>query len=201
MTTPQQPELARSQRSPVSPRSAKARPSSHVTDAPTAGKNVPEDSQPGHHPPVEQDKPTAAPSLPPRHRRFAFRRDGLVGLSGVPFGVTGRRAFVEADDETLSIRFGPWSVSTPMQNVEGAARTGPYAWWKVAGPPRLSLRDFGITFATTTSDGVCITFREPVAGALPNALLRHRAATVTVEEPDDLVRFIKQTASGERHNT
>src|SRR5215218_3462633 len=95
---------------------------------------VPEDNQPGHHPPIEQDKPTRAPKLPERYRHLPFRRDSWLALSSLPFGVIDRNAYVDVNDERLQIRFGPFVVETPMANVEGVERTGPYKWWKVAGP-------------------------------------------------------------------
>ena len=151
----------------------------------------PEDNQPGHHPRVEQDKPDHPPALPRRHHRFGFRRDNPFVLASRLVGVTEATSFVDVDDDSIEIRFGPWRIVTPMTNVESAETTGPYRWWKVIGPPHLSFRDRGITFATTASSGVCIRFREPVAGATPTNLLRHPAATVTVDDPDDLVRFIE----------
>lgn len=195
MATPQQPELARSRRSAAVPESTKARASSRRPDAPNDVHVVPDENAPGHHPPVEQDKPSTPPSLPARHRRFPFARDSLVARVSALFGVTNdERAYVDVDDERVHIRFGPWTITTPMTNVTGAERTGPYRWWKVIGPPHLSLRDRGVTFATSTSDGVCIRFRDPVPGALPNRFLRHPAATVTVEDPDDLVHFVNSAA-------
>jgi hypothetical protein len=150
---------------------------------------VPEDNRPGHHPPVEQDKPASPPKLAERHHRFRFRRDVPLALAGLPFGITDENAYVDVDDDRLEIRFGPWTMKTPTDNVLSAERTGPYAWWKVVGPPRMSLKDRGITFATTSEEGVCLRFREPVAGGLPNSLVRHPGATVTVEDPEDLVEF------------
>jgi hypothetical protein len=114
-----------------------------------------------------------------------------LALSSLPFGVIDRSAYVDATDERLQIRFGPWVIETPMANVEGAERTGPYNWWKVAGPPHLSFKDLGLTFATTDEDGVCLRFKEPVR-ALPIGPLRHRAVTVTVDDPEELLHFIEQ---------
>jgi hypothetical protein len=131
-----------------------------------------------------------APKLPRRHHRFAFRRDLPLAAASLAFGVNGGNCFVDVDDERLHIRFGPWTLTTPLDNIEGAERTGPYRWWKVAGPPHLSFKDLGVTFATTTAEGVCIRFKEPVPAIAPTGLLRHRGATVTVEDPEDLVRFI-----------
>jgi len=193
MSTPQQPELARSRRTASDPSSAKL---AARTDLPSEDGDLgpmPEANLPGHHPPEEQDKPSGPPKLPPRHHRFAFRRDPQLALASRVVGVTEDNAFVDVDDERLLIRFGPWQLETPMGNVIGAERTGPYRWWKVVGPPRLSMRDFGITFATTTAEGVCLRFRDPVPAALPRGPLRHKGATVTVEDPDDLVHFVEQT--------
>jgi len=195
MTTPQQPELARNQRSPVSAPAAKVKAG---TDLPSDKGDVgpiPEENRPGHHPPVDQDKPSGPPRLPRRHHRFAFRRDPVLAWASLPLGVTQANAFVDVDDDRLLIRFGPWTLTTPMSNVIGADRTGPYRWWKVGGPPRVSFRDFGITFATTAAGGVCLRFRESVPGVLPVVSLRHPAATVTVEDPEELVRFVEHTAS------
>jgi hypothetical protein len=171
MTTPQQPDLS--------------------AGADTSGP-VPEDNRPGHHPEMEQDKPIRPPTLPPRHRRFAFRQDMPVAAGSRLFGVTPDRAYVEVDDDNFKIRFGPWSLVTPMDNIVDAERTGPYRWWKVAGPPHLSFKDRGITFATTAAEGVCVRFRNPVPAVLPWSFLRHPGATVTVEDANDLVRFVNQ---------
>src|SRR3954447_9424767 len=190
MTTPQQPELARAKRSPAAESSAKLRATSSPPADTGAVGAVPEDNLPGHHPPVEQDKPRRRPSLPPRHHRFRFRRDQPVAAASIPFGVNGDNAYVDLDDERLEIRFGPWTLTTAVDNIEGAERTGPYQWWKVAGPPHLSLKDLGVTFATTAAEGVCIRFKEPVPALLPKGLLKHKAVTVTIEDPDDLVRFV-----------
>src|SRR5947209_10242528 len=60
MVKPQQPELRRSDRGGTSDDATKERltaPSAPGVDR-AAGGVVPEDNQPGHHPPVEQDKPS-----------------------------------------------------------------------------------------------------------------------------------------------
>jgi len=151
---------------------------------------VPTDNEPGHHPVVEQDKPRRAPHLPPRHHRFAFRRSSW-SLAGLAFGISADHSYVDVDDDRLLIRFGPWKLRTPVSNVEGATSTGPYQWWKVVGPPHLSLKDRGITFGTATDEGVCIRFREPVPALLPFDRVRHPAVTVTIDDPEDLVRLIE----------
>jgi len=155
-------------------------------------QRIPEDNLPGHHPEVESDKPTRPPRLPQVDHRFAFRFDSPVDAIARRLGVNEESAYVHVLGETLSIRFGPWTMQTMTSNVDSATVTGPYRWWKVAGPPRLSLVDRGITFGTTTAQGVCIKFREPVAGGLPVSWLRHPAATVTVEDADDLVTLLNR---------
>jgi hypothetical protein len=115
---------------------------------------------------------------------FGFDFEPLVGAAGLAFGVTPWTTGLDVKDGGLHIRFGPWTIHTPVDNVLGAEVTGPYSYVKVAGPPRLSLSDRVVTFATTTRRGVCIRFRKPVG------LLRHPAATVTVDEPERLVEVL-----------
>ena len=87
----------------------------------------------------------------------------------------------------LTARFGPWCVRTPLTNVAELAITGPYAGWKVVGPPHLSFADRGLTFGTGTTRGVCIRFHEPVVGMEPTGRLRHPALTVTLRDPEHLI--------------
>jgi hypothetical protein len=96
-------------------------------------------------------------------------------------------AYVEVDDDSLVVRFGPWTMTTLRSNVAGVAESGPYATWKVIGPPRLSFADRGVTFATNSVRGVCIRFFTPVAGIEPTGRVRHPGVTVTVADPDGLV--------------
>ena len=95
----------------------------------------------------------------------------------------------------LTVMFGRWSLTTTPANVASVDITGPYRWWKVAGPPRLSLADRGITFATTAERGVCLTFHRPVQAIDPFGLVRHPAMTVTVEDPDAFVAALRRAMS------
>lgn len=168
---------------------------------------IPEANRPGHHPDVEQDKPTRRPrpgrALRERRQakadaasseasgpaRFDMLFERSMALPALLVGVTPRTTGVEVGDD-LVIRFGPWSLRTPVDNIADVEATGGYSWIKTVGPPRLSRRDRGITFATTTERGVCIRFRDPVPAALPVPLLRHEAATVTVADPDALIEAL-----------
>lgn len=213
MVKPQQPELARSGRGEVDPNAVKTR-RGGPTDTTEAPAPVPEDNLPGHHPEAEQDKPdvtplpkprgrraaaakpTPAPHVePPRRSTFAFAFGVRMALAALPFGVTPFTTGLDIEDGELRVRFGPWSLRTPLDNIEGAEVTGPYTWFKVAGPAHLSFKDRGLTFATNADRGVCIKFKEPVAGLVPKGVIKHPALTVTVDRPDDLVAALTPVAS------
>lgn len=129
------------------------------------------------------------------HHDFVFAP--TFRLVGRALGVTPGTTGVDLDDVTFTARFGPWTVSTPITNLEGAEVTGPYAPWRVIGPPHLSLADSGLTFATNRDVGVCIRFREAVTGLLPLGLARHPGLTVTVAEPAALAEVVEAIAAKE----
>lgn len=184
----------------------KARTAPPPTDAGPGGP-VPPANQPGHRDAVEQDKPRRRPRqqrrgerrasptkpAPPEVERFEFRFDALDAVVGKVAGVSGR-AYVEIDGTDLEVRYGPWHLRTPLSNIAGIEVSGPYNRLKVGGPPRLSLRDRGVTFATTTRKGVCLKFQEPVSGALPFGLMRHTGATVTPADVDGFVDALRARA-------
>jgi hypothetical protein len=85
---------------------------------------------------------------------------------------------------------GPWSVSTPVENVASTAVTGPYSTLKTIGPAHVSLADLGLTFATNGERGLCIRFRRSVPGLTPTGLVRHPALTVTVDDPETLAELL-----------
>lgn len=182
---------------------------------------VPEDNQPGHRPDHDQDKPDGPPPGTGRARRrreqpddvpargpgsaaeppglrFPFAVERPFALASRLFGVNADRAVVEVDERRVTVRFGRWSLSTPLANVARASVTGPYSWWKVAGPAHLSFADGGITFATNAARGACIEFHEPVPAMLPVPALRHGAATVTVADPEGLVAALATGAARAR---
>ncbi|HEX3542355.1 MAG TPA: hypothetical protein VHT75_18120, partial [Acidimicrobiales bacterium] len=130
---------------------------------------------------------TGAPAGPGRLvGRFPLSWDPVVGRAARLFGVTPDCAWVDINDGRLTARFGPWVTATDLANVASAEITGPYRWWKVAGPAHLSLRDLGLTYATTAAAGVCIRFRDPVRGIDPIGAIRHPSLTVTVADPEGL---------------
>ena len=127
--------------------------------------------------------------------RFDFAFSRVLSWPLALLGVTPWTAHVDVTDEDLTVRFGPWSLTTPRSNVEGASVTGPYLPFKVLGP-HVSLADRGVSFGTSWRRGVCIRFREPVAAALPTDLLKHPAVTVTVDDPEALVALLERAPVG-----
>ncbi|GAA2208096.1 hypothetical protein GCM10009850_035540 [Nonomuraea monospora] len=92
-------------------------------------------------------------------------------------------------EEVLRVRFGPWVVLSPRHNVTGAEPSGPFSPFKAIGV-RVSMADGGLTFGSSTTQGVCITFRRSVSGSEPLGVLRHPGLTVTVEDPARLIGLI-----------
>ncbi len=117
---------------------------------------------------------------------FEFRFDPTYQRLALPFGVRPSTCRVQVTAEQLNARFGPWRVRTPLANVAGTERSGPFTLAKTAGPAHLSFADRGITFATNGESGLCIRFVEPVTGIDPFRLVRHPGLTVTVADVDGL---------------
>jgi hypothetical protein len=154
---------------------------------------VPEANQPGHHPPVEQDKPGSLPKRVGRlatTRRFRFAFEPLLAAPALPFGITPWTAWVDLTSEALRVRFGAWSTHVTRGNIDRAEVTGPYRFIKVAGPPHLSLADRGVTFATNRTAGVCIRLHNPIRAIDPLGIVRHPALTVTVDDVDELAALL-----------
>ncbi len=124
---------------------------------------------------------------------FAF--DHVFELAARPLGIRPDNCSVTVTRHHLLARFGPWSVVTPLSNVSGASVTGPYALPKTIGPPHLSFKDRGLTFATNREQGVCIRFGRPVRGMDPLGVLRHPGLTVTVENPAALAALLTRLAA------
>lgn len=136
-----------------------------------------------------------------RPDRWTFAVDPCHRGLLAPFGLHGAAdASVELDDDRLLVRFGYWSVCTPARNLAGAQVTGPFAAVTALGP-RLSLADRGLTFGTSTEQGVCIRFHHPVPGIEPLGVLRHPGLTVTVDDPESLADAVERRAALTRAST
>jgi hypothetical protein len=122
--------------------------------------------------------------------RFPFRFDPAYRRLARLFGVTPARAWVDLGEEELEARYGPWRLRTPTSNIADAEVTGPYSFFKTAGPARLGITDRGLTFASNRDRGVCITFHSPVPGIDPFGRIRHPDLTVTVLDVDGLMQAL-----------
>ena len=118
--------------------------------------------------------------------RFAFASS--YRLPALAFGVTPRTAGVVVADGRLRIRFGPWRLDTDVANVKGTEVSDGYSFVKTAGPAHLSFSDHGVTFATSSGPGLCMTFHEPVTAIDWLGVIKHPGATVTVADPAALQR-------------
>ncbi|WP_051510338.1 hypothetical protein [Intrasporangium oryzae] len=124
-------------------------------------------------------------------REFEFAFEDRYRLPALLFGVTPERARVIVTDDKLLVRFGSWRLHTTLANVSHTQVTRGYSWIRTAGPAHLSLTDRGVTFATNSQQGLCISFLEPVHAIEPTGFLRHPAATVTVEDPEELAAALR----------
>jgi hypothetical protein len=134
-------------------------------------------------------------------KRFGFAFSPAYRLLARAFGIGPATAWVDVGDRTLAARFGPWRVSTPLANVSDVAVTGPYAFWKTAGPARLAITDRGLTFATNGDRGVLISFRTPVRGLDRLGALRHPELTVTVADVGELAELLRARSEGSEANS
>ena len=132
----------------------------------------------------------------PDRSHFDFVFDPVFRLAALPFGITPGSTGVELAGRRLHVRFGPWRLTTTVDNVVHVGATGPYAWPKVIGPPHLSAADGGITFATNARAGVCLQLRDPVKGIEPIGLIRHGGVTLTVASPQQLIDALGQATDG-----
>lgn len=119
-------------------------------------------------------------------REFEFSFEGRYRLPALIFGITPTTANVLVTDEELLVKFGPWRLHTALANITSTQVSTGYAWHRTAGPAHLSLSDRGITFATNSRRGLCVSFLKPVHAIEPTGLLRHPAMTVTVVDPEAL---------------
>ena len=118
--------------------------------------------------------------------RFPFAFTRAYRLAALPFGITPRSAYVEVAGDELRVRYGPWSLRTPLSNVSSTELTGGFTFLKTAGPPHLSFADRGVTFASNGDRALCVQFHEPVPAIDPTKRIVHPGATLTVADPEGL---------------
>jgi hypothetical protein len=115
-------------------------------------------------------------------QRFDFRFANAYRIAARPFGITPARAWVQIDGESVVANYGPWQLRTTLANISRVAITGPYRFYRTAGPARLGVTDAGLTFASNGDQGVLLSFRERVPAIDPLGLIRHPELTVTVAD-------------------
>ena len=118
---------------------------------------------------------------------FAPRFTGLLRL----IGITPETTLVTVTDDEFRVRFGGWTLSTPIANCTGTCLTEDYRWFKAIGA-RGSFKDKGVTFGTSTDRGVCVLFAEPVTALVPGNLMKHPGCTVTVGDCEGLVAALER---------
>jgi hypothetical protein len=128
--------------------------------------------------------------------RYSFAFADAYRVPARVFGTVPRNCWVELRDDEVVARFGLWGLRTPYSNIAAVEITGPYAFWKTAGPARLGVTDRGLTFATNGERGVLISFRKSVRSSGPTFLLRHPELTVTVADVEGLARELRARIPG-----
>lgn len=152
-----------------------------------------------NHPPTPTAATPGTPATPATpdadaaDLEFDFEFDPTMARAAAVFGVRPDTTGVTLSADEMLARFGPWTLRTELANVAEARVSGPYRWWRVAGPAHLSLADRGVTFATTTTQGVCLAFSRSVPAVEPTGRITHPSLTVTVADAE---RFL--TALAER---
>jgi hypothetical protein len=129
-------------------------------------------------------------STDPAPRTFDFAFAPSHRRAARLFGVTPDRAIVTVTDREFCVRYGPWFVATSRENIVDVRITGPYRWFKTAGPARLGITDRGLTFASNRERGVELHFREPIVGIEPTGRLRHPNLTLTVADCTALAELL-----------
>lgn len=128
---------------------------------------------------------------------FEFDFEPRYRLLLRPLGVTAANSFVSiTDGADFHAKFGRWEVTTPLSNIAGYQRSGGYRWFKAIGI-RGSSADHGLTFGSSTKQGVCVEFVEPIRPSIPG-MRSHPGLTVTVADPEGLAAALE--ARGVRRN-
>jgi hypothetical protein len=130
--------------------------------------------------------PSGADATPESVRSFDFGFDPAYAVAARPFGIRPATTGVEVGPRWLYVRYGPWRLVTPRDNIASTELTGGFSFVKTAGPPHLSFSDRGVSFTTNGDAALCLTFREPVPAIDPTATITHPGATLAVSDPQGL---------------
>ena len=92
---------------------------------------------------------------------FPIRLDWRFRIPLLLWGVTRRSAWLRLSDDALVVRFGFFSLRSPLANVERWEMSGPYRWWRAIGV-RGSLGKAEITFGGSAHGGIALFLRRPI---------------------------------------
>ena len=124
---------------------------------------------------------------------FPFAFASSYRLPALVFGITPRTASVRVEGDELRVRYGLWSLRTPLSNIASAELSGGFTFLKTAGPPHLSFSDRGVSFTTNGDRALCVEFHEPVPAIDPTRTIKHPGATMSVADPEGLARALGQS--------
>lgn len=113
---------------------------------------------------------------------FPYERDDRWKLLLLPLGISDRDG-VTVSNDSVTVTFGHWTVTTPRSNIVGSKVTGPHRWWTAVGL-RLSFADDGLTFGTNPQRGLCIEFHRRIRRVI--GFHDHSALWVSVADPEGL---------------
>lgn len=122
-------------------------------------------------------------------KRFHFDFEPRYSWLLVPLGVRPHNSHVDVGNGEFHAKFGRWELRTPLSNITGFQMSGDYRWFKAIGI-RGSWVDHGLTFGSSTRQGVCLKFAEPIKAFIPG-MKPHPGLTVTVEDADGLVAALE----------
>jgi uncharacterized protein YndB with AHSA1/START domain len=133
------------------------------------------------------DEPMGEQDPPPEVvRQFDFAFSPTYAAAARPFGITPATTSVEVGPHWLFVRYGPWKLLTPRNNVVAAHVTGDFGFIKTAGPPHLSMSDRGVSMTSNGDRALCLEFAQPVTAIDTTGVIRHPGATLAVADPEGL---------------
>jgi hypothetical protein len=118
-------------------------------------------------------------SASPSVQEFPFRLDRSMRPILLLFGVTGHsRAWVRLESDRLVVRYGWWTTTIPLADIDWWDITGPYHWIRAVGA-RHTLLSTDMAFDGSARDG----FRVHMTSKRGIAWVKADQLYVTVEDP------------------
>jgi hypothetical protein len=114
----------------------------------------------------------------------------------IPFGVSGKRAYAQAHDSKLHVKFGPmFDEQIALDNIEDA-RAARWPRWAGVGP-RTNFRGT-VGLISSYGETVKLTFKEPIDVNIFVVPVKCRILYLSVEDPDEFLKAIGK-APPEKH--